>query len=485
VRGWRRRDVAPWKSSADQQLAWTNKQLTGRKSRKRRQMSLLDLPDDLLLYILEKLDPTSRAAATVACRTLGHIWQEKMEYEVEEEEEWRDVNYNFTTLDFLPLDVLLYLFKFLDTKHLGRMAQVCRRFQSLVYCDSVWLRKAARAFASNQLQPEIMQRSQVMYGARERVRLGENWRRGDCTQAIVTAHNNNMMPRVALERDALWVSWGKTIWCHPRVKQGGISAATTKMLRGHKDDVSKFVVAEGMVVSGGRDRSLFGWSSKTGEFLFARRYCHAGEISAVDVTGLGQIIVSGSRDKTLGVWALQENFNPALVKQLAVGDRVWSLNICKSSGLTAVGTAATRGTPPLRLFDLMQGRLVLDMGAELRNGAGMLDVRWVSSTSLLSCGYDTCTRLWDTRCGTYVSTWEEPNDEAVYCLDTDGVNCMVTGTNRFGRVGVWDLRSSKPLYMRHSTPFRRGHSSPVYSLAMDSGNIYAAMDQSLNHFSFH
>ena len=64
-------------------------------------------------------------------------------------------------------------------------------------------------------------------------------------------------------------------------------------------------------------RSLFGWSARTGEFLFSRRYCHAGEISAVDVTG--QIIVTGSRDKSLGVWALQDNcVNPFLVKQVTL-----------------------------------------------------------------------------------------------------------------------------------------------------------------------
>ena len=46
------------------------------------------------------------------------------------------------------------------------------------------------------------------------------------------------------------------------------------------------------------------------------------------------------------------------------------------------------------------------------------------------------------------STWEEPNDEAVYCLDTDGVNTVVTGTNRHGRVGVWDLRCFFALFFR-------------------------------------
>ena len=38
---------------------------------------------------------------------------------------------------------------------------------------------------------------------------------------------------------------------------------------------------------------------RTGEFLFARRYCHGGEISALDVSG--QIIVSGSRYGTASV----------------------------------------------------------------------------------------------------------------------------------------------------------------------------------------
>jgi WD40 repeat protein len=77
---------------------------------------------------------------------------------------------------------------------------------------------------------------------------------------------------------------------------------------------------------------------------------------------------------------------------------------------------------------------VLDMGTELKNGAGMLDLAWLSSSTFLACGYDTFTRLWDTRCRTYVRSWEEPFDESVYCLATDKVNCLVTGTSRHGRV---------------------------------------------------
>ena len=100
-----------------------------------------------------------------------------------------------------------------------------------------------------------------------------------------------------------------------------MSKTTSRVLRGHSDDVSKFVVEEGMVVSGGRykcdrhrfltlhhysrDRSLCAWSASSGEFLFARRYCHGGEVTAVDVTAHGSVIVTGSRDTSVLVWGIQ------------------------------------------------------------------------------------------------------------------------------------------------------------------------------------
>ena len=150
--------------------------------------------------------------------------------------------------------------------------------------------------------------------------------------------------------------------------------------------------------------------------------------------------------------------------------------------MIAVGTAATRGVPPLMLYDLLSGAHLMDLGSDLKRGAGMLDIAWLTPSTLLSCGYDTFTRLWDTRCRSAVRSWEEEYDESVYCLATDKVsifnvswnwfsalhltlydqvNCLVTGTSRHGRVRVWDMRGQKPLYMRHAAPARRGQSSPV------------------------
>lgn len=86
--------------------------------------------------------------------------------------------------------------------------------------------------------------------------------------------------------------------------------------------------------------------------------------------------------------------------------------------------------------------------------------------------------FFDCRC------WEEPHDESVYCLATDRVNCLVTGTARHGRVRVWDMRAATSLYSRHAAAARRGQSSPVYSLALDAANMYVALDQSLNHWGY-
>eukprot|EP00092_Neocalanus_flemingeri_P040849 GFUD01044469.1.p1 GENE.GFUD01044469.1~~GFUD01044469.1.p1 ORF type:complete len:420 (+),score=88.33 GFUD01044469.1:102-1361(+) len=392
------------------------------------------------------------------------------------------------SLDSLPTDVLLTLFKYLDRPSLGSVAQVCSRFRDISYSDCLWIEASRKALASNQLDPASLSRSQKIFSARDKVRLGKAWIQGHTFESLVVVQNTKFMPRLQLEAKRLWVAWGNRIWCHPRLPDGGIAKTTSRLLRGHADDSSKFVVSDGMVVSGGQDRSLCAWNADSGKFLFARRYCHGGEISAVDVTARGAVIISGSRDKNVLVWNIREDpdrdaLHPVEVHSIWVEDRVWSV-AANDMGLLAVGTAGTKGVPPLRLYDLASGTNVLDMGTELKNGAGMLDMAWLSSSTFLACGYDTFTRLWDTRCRTYVRSWEEPFDESVYCLATDKVNCLVTGTARHGRVRIWDMRSSGFLYMKHASPARRGQSSPVYSMAMDAANLYVALDQSLNHFGF-
>ena len=122
------------------------------------------------------------------------------------------------------------------------------------------------------------------------------------------------------------------------------------------------------------------------------RYGHGGEITAVDVTARGAVIVTGSRDKNFLVWNIQEDPDrdallPVAVQRTCVDDCVWC-GAAYDLGLFAVGTAGTRGVLPVRLCDLATGNNVLDMGTKLQDETVMLDVTWLSTTTILACAYD-------------------------------------------------------------------------------------------------
>ena len=68
----------------------------------------------------------------------------------------------------------------------------------------------------------------------------------------------------------------------------------------------------------------------------------------------------------------------------------------------AIGSAGLCGVPSLHLLDLHTGIPSLELGHTLKRGAGMLDLAWETESTFLSCGYDSCTRLWDTRVGSCV-----------------------------------------------------------------------------------
>jgi WD40 repeat protein len=202
--------------------------------------------------------------------------------------------------------------------------------------------------------------------------------------------------------------------------------------------IFRFVVKDGLLVSGGRDRTLVCWDSVSGEFLFAKRYCHGSEVSAVDVVRADysqQTIVTGSRDGTAKLWTLShdaenqmqhsnmnsnnnnnnnrfhqhqhhyDNF-PALETTIHLGDRIWSLAADPSGSRIAIGSAGLGGVPALHLLNLeiagVAGSLVPMGQGDLRKGAGMLDLKWHTDHTFLGCGYDAYTRLWDTRTGGYV-----------------------------------------------------------------------------------
>ena len=465
-------------------------------------ITFLSLPEEILLRVVDFCDRPALTALTQTSRRLNSLVRTNFSLD-------RDL----VDLVSLPCELLVTICSFLDRRSLGRFAQTSHRIRSIAYTEGLWAREARNCLATNGLNKEHDAKTTIdPLSARDKVRVGRNWQLANYSETFLLVQNTRYMPRLQLERNHLWVSWGNWIWAHPRNRDGTVERTTTRVLKGHKDDVSRFALKDGIVVSGGRDRAMFGWRADTGEFLFNKRYCHGGEISAIDLVSQSQLVLTGSRDRTVKIWSFQEppeqqhpadNYNrnrnyyrasPSPLQHATINmqDRIWSLEVNPSGNKVAVGSAGLGGVPALHLLDLATPFAPpTPLGVNLKHGAGILDIKWTSPHTFLTCGYDTSARLWDIRvptnnngADTCVRTWVEPFDEVLYCLATDGSHTLMCGTARHGMVRSWDMRSSSPVQMYYTKHVHNGQTSPVYSIGFDQSNLYAALDQCLNVMTF-
>lgn len=67
------------------------------------------------------------------------------------------------SLQELPTDVLLYIFKFSDLRNLLSLSCCCKRFYAIISGDSVWMSKSKVAVITNQLNQDVMKRYSMMH----------------------------------------------------------------------------------------------------------------------------------------------------------------------------------------------------------------------------------------------------------------------------------------------------------------------------------
>jgi hypothetical protein len=99
-----------------------------------------------------------------------------------------------------------------------------------------------------------------------------------------------------------------------------------------------------------RDGSVCGWSSQSGQLQFCQPHAHRGDIVAVDMCG--NVVVSGSHDRTVKVWQVSEQGLVIPKLSIDVGDRVWALSFRPQGDIFCVGSAGYHQVPPLHVFDI-------------------------------------------------------------------------------------------------------------------------------------
>uniref|UniRef100_UPI00398EC477 F-box/WD repeat-containing protein 4 isoform X2 n=1 Tax=Pristiophorus japonicus TaxID=55135 RepID=UPI00398EC477 len=346
----------------------------------------------------------------------------------------------------LPEDILLLLFSYSGTQALGSLAQVCRKFHSLISRDTLW-RRIAKASLNTGI-----------------TRLGRD----------------TLLPWLQLDDQWLYLSQAADIRAYQLTQNGvGLQRRPVSIYTGHRDDVCRFVVSESHVISGGGDGKII--VCDTYNSFYAAYSAHNQEVNCID--SRGHVIVSGSRDKTARIWSLSSNRLGESLHTIRTEDRVWSVAINPTLSSVMTGTACCGHASPLRIWDLQSGQLESSLGSDFRRGAGVLDILYETPSVVLTCGYDTYIRQWDMRASTRRSMmeWEEPHDSALYCLQSDGNFMIASGSSRYGVVRLWDKRQTKTLQVFFlSSP----SSSPVYCLRFTTSHLYAALAHALYTLDF-
>jgi len=392
----------------------------------------------------------------------------------------------------LPTDTLLIIFSFCGPELWPVISQVCHRFYVILGPNSfLWEQISRTLLIVNQASHIFQSKLYGSLSGREKCRIYKNWRKGACVvKPIATIVERHLLPWLILECDLLWIGAGSHIRAYARTPPATFSYkphVSKNSPRGCRPllnlvsssgDVGRFVVKDGIVVAGDTDGSLLVWRASSGKLQFKVPQCHSSEISSV---GLHKnLIVSGSRDRTVKVWQYSWR-NLREVHEINVEDRVLSLDIDPSGSVLCTGTGGHFNVAPSQLYDLSTGALISRLRKHFRDGEGVYDVHFESPNEVLTADFNSALRLWDLRTETNVCVWEDPHDSAVNCIASDNNVTMMTATATHGGIRLWDKRQRRCAQLYFVRPDLR---SPVYSLDFDSSELFAALDTSVLGLDF-
>ncbi|KAG8135714.1 putative F-box-WD repeat-containing protein, partial [Naja naja] len=237
----------------------------------------------------------------------------------------------------LPEELLLLICSYLDARALGRLGQTCRRLFRFTCRDVLWRRLARLCLNAgfSALGADLV----LGVPVKERVKVSQNWRLGRCRRIPLLRWKRkqvipflsspyylllDLMPWMQLDGDYLYLSQAEDIhlyWLHP--KDTNLVWYPQTVFSGHREDVCRFVVDNGHIISGGGDGNI-ALHKLNGSFSF-KILGHQQEVNCVDCQE--SIIVSGSRDRTAKVWSLLSGRAGQCLHTIQTEDRVWSIAI--------------------------------------------------------------------------------------------------------------------------------------------------------------
>lgn len=215
-----------------------------------------------------------------------------------------------------------------------------------------------------------------------------------------------------------------------RWKHGHVN---THYLTGHDDSVYCLVwVGPNLIVSGSRDRTIKLWNleRKQSSSLVLTKTHHEGSVLCLRVSLDMTFLVSGSSDATCLIWSLPD-FVP---QQRLVGHSGGVLDVCVVNNyIISSSRDAT-----IRIWDRKGGQEV----RRLVGHAGPVNALASHEGLVVSASGDTCLKLWDIETGNCLRTFVG-HTRGLACVRFDGTFIYSGGQDN--KLKVWDAASGKCL----------------------------------------
>lgn len=172
------------------------------------------------------------------------------------------------SLDSLPTEVLIKIFKYLDVEDLCKLKQTCKRFNEIIEKWGHLLTSEIKPLVTNQTHPVIINRYEpnflilaltnrvIFRSARklshlERLRITKNWQLGVYDEMLLLYSKIKYFPYLQMERDLLWVSREGYIHGYKRNKNGINPRRPVYSLKAKNNaDVFRFVKRKNFILSG-------------------------------------------------------------------------------------------------------------------------------------------------------------------------------------------------------------------------------------------
>ncbi|XP_022905287.1 F-box/WD repeat-containing protein 4 [Onthophagus taurus] len=386
----------------------------------------------------------------------------------------------------LSLDTLIIILSYCRIQDILNLKLTCRRLNQIILY-SLPNSLFGGLLCTGQGTKNIRDRSHVILSCMEKFRVLKNWRKGRYTEHSHFYDLRQSVATVQLEKEYVWFSREHRVFGYKRRgKTLQRNRAISIYEMSNYADVGKFIKGEKFLAAGANNGKVWVWFLDTANVTAISKEFHKNDINDIDV--YDNFILSGGNDGQFGLFNVnREHLKVLLCNYGKVDNRIWSSSFNIMGDRVVLGTSSCKSVAPICIFDSNRLDSPLNIfGTFLDKGSSVLDIKFLTNSVFLTCGHDTYVRKWDLRLGDIcVQSYKDPFQSTIYCMDTDYVNTLLTGTQAHGRMVLYDMRSPKYVQLYFLRSCRgKNRNSPIYSLSFDPLQIVAGTDRNLDLVDF-